>query len=162
VGFELLPGLNGDPPMKSIATVIALSIAAAVTAPAFAQTTTKTATTQAECEKRWRARSGTTRPRRAFRSKPACPHAAPWISRSRAPFSVRRLDPLSILKPGDVRLGSSKKKSRIASAFAGSMPESRSAFSRSVFDLSVSVGLHLCPGRRRQGHLDRAHGRACR
>ena len=51
MGVELLPGLNGEPPMKSIATVIALSIAAAVTAPAFAQTTTKTATTQAECEK---------------------------------------------------------------------------------------------------------------
>jgi hypothetical protein len=36
--------------MKSIATIIALSIATAVTAPAFAQST-KTPTTQAECEK---------------------------------------------------------------------------------------------------------------
>ena len=36
-------------PMKSILTVLALSIAAAVTAPAFAQTTK--AKTQAECEK---------------------------------------------------------------------------------------------------------------
>ena len=35
--------------MKSILTVLALSIAAAVTAPAFAQTTK--AKTQAECEK---------------------------------------------------------------------------------------------------------------
>jgi hypothetical protein len=37
--------------MKSLATVVALSIAAFVTAPAFAQTTIKPATTQAECEK---------------------------------------------------------------------------------------------------------------
>jgi hypothetical protein len=35
--------------MKSILTVMALSIAAAVSAPAFAQTSTPT--TQAECEK---------------------------------------------------------------------------------------------------------------
>jgi hypothetical protein len=36
--------------MKTLATVVALSIAAIVTAPAFAQTI-KPATTQAECEK---------------------------------------------------------------------------------------------------------------
>jgi hypothetical protein len=37
-------------PMKSIATIIALSLATAFAAPAFAQTQTP-ATTQAECEK---------------------------------------------------------------------------------------------------------------
>jgi hypothetical protein len=36
--------------MKAFATIIALSIASAVTAPAFAQTI-KPATTQSECEK---------------------------------------------------------------------------------------------------------------
>jgi hypothetical protein len=37
--------------MKTIATVVALSVSALVVAPAFAQTTIKPATSQAECEK---------------------------------------------------------------------------------------------------------------
>ena len=43
------PEQNGETPMKSLATVIALSIAAAFAAPAIAQTSTPA--TQAECEK---------------------------------------------------------------------------------------------------------------
>jgi hypothetical protein len=39
-----------EQPMKSIATIIAVSIVTMVTAPAFAQTI-KPATTQSECEK---------------------------------------------------------------------------------------------------------------
>jgi hypothetical protein len=48
--FTLRKRNNGERSMKSLATVLALTIAAFVTAPAFAQTITP-ATTQAECEK---------------------------------------------------------------------------------------------------------------